>query len=166
MTFDSIPASAAIFVDTNTLVYHFASHPQFGSACTRLLERIERLEISGYTSAHVVHEMAHRLMTIEACSRMGWPTRGIAQRLRRHPGQVQHLTRYKQAIDELGLFNLRFLPTTSPLVSLAADVSQQTGLLSGDALIVSTMRDQGLTHLASLDRDFDRVPSITRYAPT
>lgn len=166
MIFEDITGGTAIFLDTNTLVYHFSSHPTYGDACTKLLERIERQEIQGYTSALVIHEMAHRLMTIEACSRFGWPTQGIANRLRRHPAEVQLLTRYKQAIDELGLFHLQYLLTTPALVSLAADVSRQTGLLSADALIVSTMRDRGLTHLASLDRDFDRVPGIARYEPT
>jgi predicted nucleic acid-binding protein len=37
--------------------------------------------------------------------------------------------------------------------------------LTNDALIVVVMHDNGLTTLASLDADFDRVPGITRYAP-
>jgi predicted nucleic acid-binding protein len=37
--------------------------------------------------------------------------------------------------------------------------------LSGDALIVAFMRHHGLTHLASHDADFDRVPGLTRYSP-
>jgi predicted nucleic acid-binding protein len=57
------------------------------------------------------------------------------------------------------------LPITAHLVSLAADVSRQFGLLCNDALIVATMRHEGLTNLASNDTDFDRVPGITRYAP-
>jgi len=32
-------------------------------------------------------------------------------------------------------------------------------------LVVAVMRDHGLTHLASHDADFDRVPGITRYGP-
>jgi predicted nucleic acid-binding protein len=38
-------------------------------------------------------------------------------------------------------------------------------VLTNDALIVAVMQDNGLTTLASLDADFDRVPGITRYAP-
>jgi predicted nucleic acid-binding protein len=52
-----------------------------------------------------------------------------------------------------------------PQVSQAADLSIQHGLLTNDALIVVVMRDHGLSHLASLDADFDRVPGIARYAP-
>jgi len=52
-----------------------------------------------------------------------------------------------------------------PLVSAAAAISQQHGLLSGDALVVAVMREHGIVNLASHDADFDRVPGLTRYAP-
>ena len=54
---------------------------------------------------------------------------------------------------------------TAGLVSVAAAISQQHALLSGDALVVAVMREQGLAHLGSHDADFDRVPALTRYAP-
>jgi predicted nucleic acid-binding protein len=50
-------------------------------------------------------------------------------------------------------------------VSVAADISQQFGLLTNDALVVSVMRNHGLTLLASHDADLDRVPGLTRYTP-
>jgi predicted nucleic acid-binding protein len=56
--------------------------------------------------------------------------------------------------------------TVSPAwIVTAAALSQQTGLLSNDALIVAVMQNHGLTNLASNDTDFDRVPGLTRYAP-
>jgi predicted nucleic acid-binding protein len=51
------------------------------------------------------------------------------------------------------------------MVEAATLLSQQHELLTGDALVVAAMRQQGLTALASGDGDFDRVPGITRYAP-
>jgi predicted nucleic acid-binding protein len=47
----------------------------------------------------------------------------------------------------------------------AAILSRQYGLLTNDALTVAIMQHLGLTHLASHDADFDRVPGITRYRP-
>ena len=44
-------------------------------------------------------------------------------------------------------------------------VSEKRELLTGDALIVAVMQANGLTHVASNDADFDRVPGLTRYAP-
>jgi predicted nucleic acid-binding protein len=43
-------------------------------------------------------------------------------------------------------------------------VSQQTGLLSNDALIAGIMQANGLARLASSDPDFDRVSWLTWYA--
>jgi predicted nucleic acid-binding protein len=165
MTFDVIPAGLAVFVDANALLYYFTAHPRYGPACQKLLDRIENKEITGFTSAHVLTEVVHRLMTIEACQRFGWPAKGIAQRLRKHPAEVQQLTRSRQAIDEITLIGLDVLAIGKTHVSLGADISRQLGLLCGDALVVAVMQAQSLTNLASKDTDFDRVPGITRYAP-
>jgi predicted nucleic acid-binding protein len=75
------------------------------------------------------------------------------------------VVRPRQALDEIAAARVVILAIAPPLVSQATDLSRQTGLLHGDALIVIVMRDQGLSHLASLDADFDRVPGLTRYAP-
>jgi predicted nucleic acid-binding protein len=71
MTFADLPAGASVFLDANTLIYHFEPHPQFGPACTKLVERIENQELEGFTSTHVLAEMTHRLMTLEACATFG-----------------------------------------------------------------------------------------------
>jgi predicted nucleic acid-binding protein len=165
MTFADVPAGLALFLDANTLVYHFTAHPTLGAACTELLERVERQEITGYASSHVVAEMAHRLMTIEAMDLFGWAAQGIVTRLRNHPPEVQQLGRHRQAIDELPLLRVEVLPIERLHVSGAADVTRLTGLLFNDAVIVALMRDRGLTAIASHDADFDRVSGITRYAP-
>ncbi|NUQ61137.1 MAG: type II toxin-antitoxin system VapC family toxin [Pirellulales bacterium] len=165
MTFQDLPAGAAVFLDANTLVYHFEPHPVLGLPCTDLIERIENQDLRGFTSAHVVTETAHRLMTLEACAMFGWPYPGIAQRLRGHPAQVQSLTRFRQAIQELPRYAIHIVPIAAHLPDAAAQISQQTGLLSSDALVVAVMQEHGLTNLASHDADFDRVPGLTRYAP-
>ena len=58
MKFADIPAGELVFVDANTLVYHFAPDPIFGPPSTDLLIRIRRGEVSGFTSTHIVSEMA------------------------------------------------------------------------------------------------------------
>jgi predicted nucleic acid-binding protein len=165
MTFDQIPANAVVFLDANTFVYAILNHPAYGASCVALLDRIERQEIQGFTSSHVLGDTVHRVMTLEACDRFGWPAQGIANRLRRHPDEVRQLLVPRRAVDEIQLARVTVLPVTVRSVSQAVDLSQQHGLLSGDALIVAVMRDHGLADLASLDADFDRVPGLTRYAP-
>ena len=165
MTFADLPAALAVFLDANTIVYHFSRHARYGLACTALLERIARQELVGYLSSHVLSEAAHRLMTLEAIDRYGWPYAGIAQRLRKHPAEVHALTRFRQAIDEVPRFGIQVLAIPTALIHVATERSQQHGLLHNDALIVAVMQFNGLSNLASSDTDFDRVPGLTRYAP-
>ncbi len=165
MIFADLVAGDSVFLDANTLVYHFTLDPLYGRACSLLLQRIENQEIHGFTSTHVLTETAHRIMTIEAITTFGWPVAGIAPRMRRHPVQVQQLTAFRQAVERVLQSRIDIAPISSALVGTATAVSQQTGLLSNDALIVAVMQASGLTKLASNDADFDRVPSLTRYGP-
>ena len=95
----------------------------------------------------------------------GWKSAGIALKLRNHPAELQTLKRFRQAVQEIPLFNVRILTIDPAWLDSAAAVSQQTALLHNDALIIAAMQAHGLTNLASADPDFDRVPGITRYAP-
>lgn len=165
MTFANIPAGTAIFLDANTLIYHFTNEPQFGSSCTQLIKQIEQGHIHGFTSAHVLADVAHRLMTLEAIALMAWSPAGIAARLRKHHVEIPRLGVYRQAIGRIPLLGIQVLPVTQALVESATLLSRQYELLTGDALLVAVMRQHGLTDLASADIDFDRVPGLTRYAP-
>jgi predicted nucleic acid-binding protein len=143
----------------------FSQHSQFGPACRKLLERIDRGDISGLTSTHVLAETAHRLMTLEACTVFGWPFAGIAQRLRRHHVELRQLSAYRQAVDQILNSQIQVVSTLPENVLAAIDVSRQHGLLGNDALIVAVMQVNGLTSIASHDADFDRVPGLMRYTP-
>jgi predicted nucleic acid-binding protein len=158
MTFNDISSGAAIFLDANCLIYAVVNDPRYGPACQRLLERIDTQDIQGFTSAHVLSEMAHRVMTLEAIARFNRPSAGMTNWLRRHPAEVQQLARHRQAIDEVQVNKIQVLPVEGSDVSRAADLSAPFGLLSSDALIVVIMQRHGLSHLASNDTDFDRVP--------
>ncbi len=165
MTFASVPSGAAIFLDANTLIYHFANDPTYGPACTQLIKRIELRDLSGFTSAHVLADVAHRLMTLEAIALRDWPAAGIAARLRKHHVEIPQLSVYRQAIARIPLLGIQVLAITGSLVEQATQLSQQYELLTGDGLILAVMQANALTNLASNDADFDRVPGVTRYAP-
>src|SRR5205823_3528895 len=136
-------------------VYAATADPQYGPACKRLLERIENKELQGFAPAHVLSEMAHRLMTIEAALALARPMSGMANWLRRHPAEVQQLSRHRHAIDDLAAVPVTILAVSGGHVSRAADLSIQHGLLTNDAILVALMQDHRLTALASLDADFD-----------
>src|SRR5271165_4109409 len=68
MNFLDIPEGESIFIDANVFVYAFAADPTLGPPCRDLVERIGRKELEAYLSTSVFSEIAHRLMTLEACS--------------------------------------------------------------------------------------------------
>lgn len=165
MNLARIPAGQSVFIDANVFVYNFGPDPSYGPPSRDLLERIEQGEVEGYVSAHVLNDVAYRLMSLEACQVFGWPYEGIGRQLRRHPIEIHKLRRFRQALDEIVGIGVRVLSVSVEHVLLAADLSRTHGLFSGDALIVAMMQSRGLTNLASSDADFDRVPAIVRYAP-
>ena len=165
MTFVDLAVGASVFVDANTFVYHFQPHPTWGAACNQFMTRIEQGLLVGYTSPQILGDVAHRLMTMEACSLHRWTPRKVTTRLRHHRGVIPTLARFRSAIDRILQSRIQVVPITGSLIASAMAISQQFDLLTNDALIVAVMYAHGLTHLASNDRDFDRVPGITRYAP-
>ena len=159
MTFADLVAGDSIFLDANLLVYHFAPHPTFGPTCTQVIKRVENHELQAITSTHVLSEAAHHLMTLEASTVFGW-TAKVIQRLKQQPAKVQKLTNFRQAVEQVPQLGIRVLTIPPDLIATAAAISQHTGLLSNDALIVALMQANGLTKLASSDADFDRVPGL------
>src|SRR5262249_37757391 len=149
----------------NVFVYSYGDDPIFGDACTDLLERVELKDLLGFMSASLFSEVAHRLMTVEACQKFGWTYVGIARQLRRHPTEGQKLQEFRRALDDIVGIGIQVLPVSTQHVLAAGDLSIQHGLLSGDALILAMMQDQGITQLASNDTDFDRIPGIARFGP-
>ena len=165
MSFADIPSGAAVFVDANSIIYHFISEPAYGAAATILLERFESSDIEGWITPHILAETSHRLMTLEACSLFGWPYQGIAARLHKHPRHIAKLTRFRQALEDINRLGLHVISVTASHVLQAAEISQQDGLLTNDAISIAAMRSRGLANLASNDADFDRIAGIVRFSP-
>jgi predicted nucleic acid-binding protein len=165
MTFAALLRGESVFLDANTLIYHFQPHPIFGPACNQLLARIENQELLGFTSTHMLTEVAHRLMMMEASALPGWNPTKVKLRLQQQPAIFRKLSLFSKAIEAILQSRLQVLSPAAARVLDAATVSQAAGLLSSDALIVAIIQHHGLNRLASNDSDFDRVPGLLRYAP-
>lgn len=122
-----LPNGSRVFVDANVFVYAFSAELTFGSACVDFLERIEEKDIEGVFSASLLSEVAHRLMTLEACQTFGWPCAGIARQLRRHPKEVSTLSRFRLVLDEIVALGFLVLPVSARDVIAAADPASNLG---------------------------------------
>jgi len=66
LRFEEIAPGQAVFVDANVFLYHLTGRSR---ACRDLLARCEAGEVQGLTGTHVVLEVLHRLMMLEAVRR-------------------------------------------------------------------------------------------------
>lgn len=164
MILASLPSGSHVFVDANIFVYSFAADPNFGTPCSEFFDRIQAKDLSASISSALLSDVAHRLMTLEACDVMGWPYAGIGRRLRRDVTVIQRLRKYRQALDDISKV-VTVVELTGADVLRAGDLGSVHGLLSGDGLILAVMERLRISILASHDADFDRIPTITRYSP-
>ena len=127
MIFADLVNGEAVFLDANTFVYHFAPDPLLRTPCGQWLQRIEKQDISGYTSTAVLSEVGHRLMTIEARTRPGWSSRKIVNRLKKNPAAVQNLVNFRVAVQ-------RNQPTYGKMIRGDASIAQQLTSLINDTI--------------------------------
>src|SRR5437764_10787312 len=137
MIFADLAAGDSVFLDANTFIYHYGPDPALGPPCSQLLQRIENQELTGFTSVHLLAEVVHKLMTIEANALFGWPLAGMANRLRRHPAEVQKLNAFRVALDQICQSRIQILDVPLATLQSGAAICRQTGLLINDALIVA-----------------------------
>lgn len=128
MTFGDLLVGDAVFFDANTLICHFEPHGQYGPPCTALIQRVELQELVGFSSTHVLSEVAHRLMCLEGMKRFGWPVAGIAQRMRKHSAAVQQLIDFRQALESIPKLGIQLLQIAPLMVATAAARQPADGL--------------------------------------
>jgi predicted nucleic acid-binding protein len=163
MQLDRVPDHHRVFVDATVCIYHFAGA---SLQCTRFLERCEHGTIAGVIGAHVLAEIAHRLMTVEAIRR-GLVTSGnVATKLRAKPEAVRQLSLYQTNLDLLSTIGLEILPLSSDTIAASAAPRREHGLLVNDSLTVTLMRQAQIIAIATADRDFLRIPGLDAYLPT
>lgn len=163
MTFNDIPTGETVFLDANVFIHYFGRDPEFGPPARDLLRRVENSELHAFTTTHILAEVSHRLMAIEAMQTLGWPYSGIAQRLRKHPEAVRSLILFVQCLREIHASPILITPLIPANLSDAAAVSLESGLLTNDAIVVAVMRQHQIRALASEDSDFDRISDLERF---
>lgn len=159
-----VPDGSVSFVDTNVLVYHFVENPEFSGDCRNYLRRVVSGQITAVSSEVAVADAIHKVMSEEARLLHNLDS-GAIRFLQRHPQEIQNLTAFVEAAEQLEQIPIRLLPIDFALLRRATEVAQTHGLLTTDAIIVALMQRHGITHLATNDDDFDRVPGITVWKP-
>ncbi len=162
MKLEDLPGGARIFVDANILIYHFSG---LSLECQRCLQQCESQEIEAFIGVHIMLEVAHRLMMLEALQK-GLITGGQpARKLKEKPEIIKLLHEYNQSVQQIPRLNIRVRTITSAVVRASEAIRLQEGLLTNDSVTVALMQKLSLTNIATFDADFTNVSSLRVYQP-
>ncbi len=163
MTLDAIDEGSAVFIDANIFIYHFTgASPQ----CTNLLTRCESGGLRGATSALVLAETCHRLMTIEAVRRKLVSPKNRVAKLSRRPELVSQLSDYEASIEAIPSMRIEIVALTAATIGQGLRLQRRYGVLTNDSLLVAGMLQAGFQLLATADRGLSAVSEVEIALPT
>jgi predicted nucleic acid-binding protein len=162
MKLDSLKAKSPVFIDANIFIYHFTGASDESSF---FLSQCESGVYAGITSATVILEVLHRLMMVEAVHKRLIHPPNLVTKLKKHPEKIKQLHDYftnTQKIEQMGI-------TIKPVSAMTILKSQihrsRYGLMVNDSIIVTIMEEEGISFLATHDKDFISVADIKVFSP-
>lgn len=151
-----------MFVDSTIFIYHFTGA---SPDCREFLERCERGDVTGLTSALVLAETAHRLMMIEAVSlKLVTPSK-VPAKLREKPSLIRKLGIASEQTNRIPLMGIEVAPVDLRTFIRATELQRKHGLLMNDSLVAAAAEASRAAGIASADRDFARL-EIDLYSPS
>ena len=110
MKLEDLPSGERIFVDANILIYHFAG---ISVECRAFLQRCESRQVEAFTGIHILLEVTHRLMVLEALHK-GLITGGQpARKLKEQPEVIKSLREYNQSVRQIPRMRIRVRTITA-----------------------------------------------------
>jgi len=162
MNLDEVPQGERIYIDANILIYHFS---RVSMACRSFLARCESKQLEAFTGTHVLLEVAHRLMVLEALHKELISGGQPARKLKEKPEVIKGLSDYNLAVRQIPRMGVRVKALTPNIVKESETVRLQYGLLTNDSVSVAMMRKLRLTVIATHDSDLLRIADLRAYRP-
>ena len=155
-----------IFIDANIFLYKILEHWKYAQPCTEFLKDVNYGKYSGVTSVFVCNEVFHRVMFAKLFEKYNIEAKHAIKYLKDNPEVIKELCTAGEAIENISqIDNLMVIGVGRDVLHLAIAFSQKYGLLSTDAIHAATMKTEGLSILASNDRDFERVDWLKLWKP-
>ncbi len=162
----NLPPNSIIFSDANILAYFFTRKDELAQVIARFLARSVNAEIKIVTSTAVVADVIHRVMISEVMKAQGIESGRAATYLKKHPDIVKTLPEHLTVPSKLyNQFKINILDVTRVELYSSRVIRAKYGLMTNDSIIVATMQRHKILHLATNDRDFDRVQEIQVWSP-
>ena len=155
-----------IFLDANIFLYAFTAHKRFGEDCYGFISKIEKGLHNGITSNLVITEIIHKIMVIETSEQFNVRTSEAVNYLKRYPHRIKKLAKYLEALNLIyRLPNLTIFEVSNKIFHDSHSLIKKNQLLSSDAIHVATCKYNRIQHIATNDRDFERVAGLVVWRP-
>lgn len=162
MRLDQLPEGSPAFIDANIFIYHFSG---ISPECTDFPDRCEREIVVGFTTTHIVLEVMHRLMMLEAVTKGMVAPGGIAEKLKENPAVVTGLSEYADSVLRIPDMGISILPITMELCESAVPIQRRYGLMTNDSLLIAACQSRDCPNLASNDLGLQDIEGITMFRP-
>ncbi|QDU86985.1 tRNA(fMet)-specific endonuclease VapC [Pirellulimonas nuda] len=160
-----VPDGQRCMLDANILYYCFVETAGVSDECRGLLGRVLTGEVDAITSSRALGDCVHKTMLAEVSQRNGRSRERLIGWLKQHPEALADLPKSREVCSRLVRLPLEVAKYEAATLPQVIRIAERHQLLMGDAEIVALMQRHGITHLATNDDDFDRVPGITVWKP-
>lgn len=169
MLLSNFAADERIFIDANIFIYNALDDSHYAESCSDFLRQVETNKIKGVITPHVMDEVLFKILIAEASQhieKFTMPNLKKEMKSSSFSSKVYKPVReYSDYLTELTYGGLEILTVDRGLVEKSIDLGLQYGLLTTDAIHLSTIKQYGIINIATNDSDFERVESITIYRP-
>jgi predicted nucleic acid-binding protein len=162
LKFNELRSGSQIFIDANIFIYHFSGTSE---ECSQLLKRCEDGEIAGFTTAHTLLEVMHRMMMLEAVSKKIVAPGNIAKKLKERPELIKNLNDYPSLALKIPAMQINILPITQELCYDAIYFQKKYGIMTNDSLLLASAKSNRCFNIASNDLDFFQIQQFNIYKP-
>ncbi len=155
MSLVAIPRGARVFLDAPVFLHHFAGT---SLECRTLLERCERSEVRGVTSALVMAAVAERFARMEAAQAEGEAVRGLRPKDAGRP--------HEEAVAKVSLMGVEVLPLDLRALLTGGTFRRRLGVGVTASLALAVALEAGATALATTVTDLERAEGLRVYRPS
>lgn len=159
-----IPSHTPVFIDANIFLYFLLKDEQYFPVCEEFLARMETGEVIGFTDNLSMNETIFLYLKTHLIARHNVAPRQFLSFAKSHPKEVANI----DLSLSLKLFTAETLRIVEPPQHIVIEYLPKLhryGLLPNDTFHLLTMDYLNLTHIATNDKDFERIPHINIWKP-
>ncbi len=169
MLLSNFAADERIFIDANVFIYNALDDPHYAESCSNFLRQVETNKLKGVITPHVMDEVLFKILIAEASQHIeNFTLPNLKKEMKSSSFSskiYKPVKEYSDYLTELTYGGLEILTVNGGTVKRSIDLGLQYGLLTTDAIHLSTMKQYGIVNIATNNSDFEKVKSINIYKP-